>query len=270
MKHWLLWAALLLSLNAAAATLAEIQSKGEIRVGVKENSPPFAQMDSKTRVLRGYDIEFAQGVAKRLKVKPVFITIDSEDRLNALKQNKVDLVVADLTRTVERDKEIDFSTGYFVTEDRILGKKGRFKTEANLNGATLGVLASSSTAKVIRKDYPGAKLVQFEDNPDIIKALQGGMIDGAAGDGPVLAAFLNGLPASSRNLFGVSDFSLGMNIFAMGMRKGEKDLRKAVNEALIDMEKTGEASAIFDRWFGPNSATPLLSRTFSISTHRVE
>ncbi|WP_028451512.1 transporter substrate-binding domain-containing protein [Chitinilyticum aquatile] len=270
MKSCLFAAVLLLALNTSAATLAELQGKGEIRIGVKENSPPFAQMDPKTRVLKGYDIEFAQGVARRLKVKPVFITIDSDERLNALKQNKVDLVVADLTRTIERDKEIDFSVGYFVTEDRILGKKGRFKSEANLNGATLGVLASSSTAKVLRKDFPNAKLVQFEDNPDIVRALQSGMVDGAAGDGPVLAALRNGLPANARGQFEISEFSLGMNIFAIGLRKGEKDLQKGVNEALADMEKTGEAAAIFDRWFGLNSATPLLSRTFSISTRRVE
>ncbi|MBE9608318.1 transporter substrate-binding domain-containing protein [Chitinilyticum piscinae] len=270
MKAWLIAAALLLAQNTPATTLAELQSKGEIRIGVKENSPPFSQMDPKTRVLRGYDIEFAQGVAKRLKVKPVFIPIDSEERLNTLKQNKVDLVVADLTRTIERDKEVDFSVGYFVTEDRILAKKGRFRSEAALNGATLGVLASSSTAKVLRKDFPAARLVQFEDNPDISKALQGGMIDGAAGDGPVLAALRNSLPANLRSQFEVSEFSLGMNIFAIGLRKGEKDLQKAVNEALADMEKTGEASAIFERWFGLNSATPLLGRTFSISTRRVE
>ncbi|MGQ5523267.1 hypothetical protein ACUHMQ_08410 [Chitinimonas sp. PSY-7] len=54
----------------------------------------------------------------------------------------------------------------------------------------------------------------------------------------------------------LDDISLGMEIFAMGMRKGEKGLQKAVNDALIESEKSGEAVRIYNQYFGQHTAVP--------------
>ncbi|WP_028454053.1 transporter substrate-binding domain-containing protein [Chitinilyticum litopenaei] len=253
--------------NANTNDLESIKKKGEILIGVKDSSPPFSQLDPKTRVLRGYDIEFAQGIARRLGVKPTFITLESDDRIPALKQEQVDMVVADLTRTRDREKEIDFSIGYFVTEDKVLAKKGRFKQDSDLASARLGATATSSTAKMLRKNYPQAKLSEFEDKPEIVKALLENKIDGAVADGPVLASFQARLPISVRDQYEVSDFALSVKIIGVGLRKNEKELRAAVDAALVDMEKAGEAAKIFDRWFGSGSAEPM-SRIFTISPYR--
>ncbi|HSC81785.1 MAG TPA: transporter substrate-binding domain-containing protein [Chitinolyticbacter sp.] len=269
MRRLLLATLFALASVAHADNLADIKKKGEILIGVKDSSPPFSQLDPKTRLLRGYDIDFALGIARRLGVKPVFITIESDDRIPALKNRQVDLVVADLTRTREREKDIDFSVAYFVTEDKVLGKKGRFKQESDLNAARLGATATSSTAKMLRKDFPQAKLVEFEDKPEIVKALVGGQIDGAVADGPVLASFQARLPANLRGQYEVSSFALSMKTIAVGLRKGEKELQVAVDAALVDMEASGEAVKSFERWFGAGSAEPM-TRIFTISPYRTQ
>ncbi|UXY17227.1 transporter substrate-binding domain-containing protein [Chitiniphilus purpureus] len=269
MRHLLLAALVALAGLAHADDLTDIKKKGEILIGVKDSSPPFSQLDPKTRLLRGYDIEFAQGIARRLGVKPVFITVESDDRIPALKKRQVDLVVADLTRTRDREKEIDFSVAYFVTEDKVLGKKGRFKQESDLNAARLGATATSSTAKMLRKDFPQAKLVEFEDKPEIVKALVTGQIDGAVADGPVLASFQARLPANVRGQYEVSSFALSIKTIAVGLRKGEKELQAAVNAALVDMETSGDALKSFDRWFGSGSTEPMM-RIFTISSFRTQ
>nr|WP_314901093.1 transporter substrate-binding domain-containing protein [uncultured Deefgea sp.] len=268
MLRTLLTATLLLaSAMTFANSLDTIKRNGTITIGVRDSSPPFSILDPQTRVLKGYDIEFAQGIAKRLKVKPVFKTLESNDRLPWLKQNKVDIVVAVLSRTPERDKEIDFSVGYFVTDTRILAKKERFNSEKDLAGAYLTVATASTGAKLLRQNFPKTKLAEFDDVPEMIKALNAEIVDGVVDDAPVLALALNKMPAAQRSRYALSDFSLALEIYAVGIPLGEKALQAAINNALVDMEKSGEALAIFNRWFGPQSSAPI-SRIFTISPSR--
>ncbi|MGL4995538.1 MAG: transporter substrate-binding domain-containing protein [Deefgea sp.] len=265
MLRTILTATLLLAAAIASATSLEtIQRNGTIVIGVRDSSPPFSVLDPQTRSLKGYDIEFAQGIAKRLNVKPIFKTLESNDRLPWLKQNKADIVVAVLSRTPERDKEIDFSIGYFVTDTRILAKKGRFKSEKDLAGAYLSAVNASTGAKLLRQSFPKTKLAEFDDVPEMIKALNAEIVEGVVDDAPVLAMALNKMPEAQRSRYAMSDFSLALEIYAVGIPLGEKALQTAINNALLDMEKSGEALAIFNRWFGPNSSAPL-QRIFTIS-----
>jgi polar amino acid transport system substrate-binding protein len=63
--------------------------------------------------------------------------------------------------------------------------------------------------------------------------------------------------------FELSPFPLSVKSYGVGLRQGESALRKAINEALLDLEKSGEAEKIYNRWFGPGSDTPI-PRTFRI------
>jgi polar amino acid transport system substrate-binding protein len=261
-------AALLATVGMASATSLEtIQRNGSIVIGVRDSSPPFSQLDPQTRALKGYDIEFALGVAKRLNVKPIFKTLESNDRLPWLKQGKADIVVAVLSRTPEREKEIDFSVGYFVTDTRVLAKKGRFKSEKDLAGAYLSAVNASTGAKLLRQNFPKTKLAEFDDVPETIKALNAEIVEGVVDDAPVLALALNKLPEPQRSKYAISDFALALEVYSVGLPKGEKTLQVAVNNALVDMENSGEAAAIFNRWFGPNSTAPIV-RIFKINPSR--
>lgn len=261
-------AALLATVGMASATSLEtIQRNGSIVIGVRDSSPPFSQLDPQTRALKGYDIEFALGIAKRLNVKPIFKTLESNDRLPWLKQGKADIVVAVLSRTPEREKEIDFSVGYFVTDTRVLAKKGRFKSEKDLAGAYLSAVNASTGAKLLRQNFPKTKLAEFDDVPETIKALNAEIVEGVVDDAPVLALALNKLPEPQRSKYAISDFALALEVYSVGLPKGEKTLQVAINNALVDMENSGEAAAIFNRWFGPNSTAPI-ARIFKINPSR--
>ncbi|WP_157314665.1 transporter substrate-binding domain-containing protein [Chitinibacter sp. GC72] len=264
-----LWGIVLaLTINAVhAASLESIQRNGLIVIGVRDSSPPFSLLDPQTRILKGYDIEFAQGIAKRLNVKPVFRTLESNDRLPWLQQGKADIVVAVLSRTPEREKLVDFSVGYFVTDTRVLAKKGRFKSEQDLAGAYLTAVNASTGAKLIRQSFAKTKLAEFDDVPETIKALNADIVEGVVDDAPVLAMTLNKMPEAQRQRYAISDFALALEVYAVGMPKGEKTLQAAINRALVEMETSGEAAAIFNRWFGPQSNAPI-SRIFKISPSR--
>jgi polar amino acid transport system substrate-binding protein len=250
-----------------ATSLESIQRNGTIVIGVRDSSPPFSQMDPQTRALRGYDIDFALGIAKRLNVKPIFKTLESNDRLPWLKQGKADIVIAVLSRTPEREKEIDFSVGYFVTDTRILAKKGRFKSDKDLAGAYLAAVNASTGAKLLRQNFSKTKLAEFDDVPETIKALNADIVEGVVDDAPVLAMALNKLPEAHRNRYAITDFALALEVYSVGIPKNEKTLQTAINNALVDMENSGEALTIFNRWFGPASSAPI-ARIFKINPSR--
>ncbi|MBV1774709.1 transporter substrate-binding domain-containing protein [Burkholderiaceae bacterium DAT-1] len=256
--------ALLMScgLCAAADDLAQIKQSGLINVGIKDNSPPFSQIDPASKTVTGFDIDMAVAVAKLLGVKPVMKTMDSERRIEFLKNKTVDIVVADLAITNDRLKEIDFSIGYIVVEERVYGKVNRFKKLDDLKTATIGINAGTSLSKDFKREFPTAKIVLVPDKPDLAKQLNADLVDGIAASMPILMSLQSKI--TNRKAFEFSPFTLALHVYAVGVRKNEKRLTTAINDALLALEKSGEAAKIYERWFGPNSTTPI-QRTFVIS-----
>ena len=84
-------------------------------------------------------------------------------------------------------------------------------------------------------------------------------------DATILAGLLG--TASNRAAYEILDESISEEPYGLGVRKGEQRLLEAVNRALLELEQSGEAAKIYDRWFGQNTRTPL-KRTFRIAADR--
>ncbi|HEY9102053.1 transporter substrate-binding domain-containing protein [Chitinimonas sp.] len=257
----LLGLALLAALPAAADDLDKIKAKGEVVIGVRENSPPFGFFDKKRGVVFGYDIEFANYVAKKLGVKPVFKTLEPAERLPAIKDGRVDLVFASLAKTSEREKEVDFSLGYFISTQKMLAKKGKFRNLTQLDNMRVCVPKGTTNAKLLQGVSSSVQVINMDDYDDTLKGLAEGKCDGASGPEATMLGNLAKMPGKQD--YEVADIAIASEALAVGMRKGEKKLQKAVNEALVDAEATGEAARIFNTWFGPGSNVPLI-RAFRI------
>lgn len=262
MKLQKLAAALLavLALSATADQLDDIQRKGSLIVGVVADAPPFG-MFNPDKTVSGYDVDFGAAIAKKLGAKLSVRDLQPSERIPMLKNAQVDILIAVLTKTHEREREIDFSYGYFVTGQKVLSKKNRFADINALRGATLGVARGTTSEAQLRREFPSASVVSFDDNPQALKFLDEGKLDGISTDEPILAGLLAKLP--NRNAYELSSFSVSTEAYGIAVRKGEKRLLKAVNDTLLEMESSGEADRIFTRWFGPQSAVPLV-RTFKI------
>ncbi|MBV8656541.1 MAG: transporter substrate-binding domain-containing protein [Burkholderiales bacterium] len=246
----------------AADDLDKIKSRGEIVIGVRENSPPFGFFDKKRGVVFGYDIEFALYVAAKLGVKPVFRTLEPADRLPALKDGRVDVVFASLGKNPEREKEIDFSLSYFVSTQKLVARKGSFTQLAQLDQMTICVPKGTANAKFLRSASAKVKVTETEDYDGSFSDMGAGRCDGVSGPEPTMLGNLAKFP--HRAEFEVVDIPLATEIFAVGLRKGQPKLQQAINDALVESERSGEANRIFNNWFGPG-ATVQLNRTFKIA-----
>lgn len=111
---------LALTAQAQADQLADIKAAGVVKVATFDANPPFGSVDPKTHQLVGYDVDFAQALAKSLGVKLELVATNPANRIPLLQSGKADLIVADITITPERAQVIDFSTPYFVTGQQFL------------------------------------------------------------------------------------------------------------------------------------------------------
>ena len=245
---------------AHADLLDTIKARGTLLAGVRADIPPFGQRN-KNQSVSGYDVDFAGAIAKKMGVKLVVLDLDPNERIAAVKSGKIDILVATFTKTPEREREVNCSSGYFVAAQKVLSKKGKFLTPESLAKANIGVARGTTGADLVRKLYPKATVVAFDDIPEAVRFLEEGKIDAVVDDEPSLARNLSTM--SNKAQFELSSYANATEIYAIAAKLGEKRLMNIINETLLEMEKTGEAERIFNQWFGPQTATPF-PRTFKI------
>ena len=101
--------------------LSTILKKGEIRIGMTANQPPFT-MKAKNGELIGYEVDLAKALAKNMGVKLKIVEMPFSDLLGAIKAGKIDAVMSGMTMTPERNLEVLFAGPYLLSGKAILTK----------------------------------------------------------------------------------------------------------------------------------------------------
>jgi polar amino acid transport system substrate-binding protein len=249
----------------AADTLAEARKKGVLVAGVKDSLPPFGFIDEKSRQIVGYDIDFVNAIAKKMGVKVELKPVTSASRMPQLQESHIDIIAATMTRNAERAKVIDFSHTYFFTGQKFITKKGTVKSLKDLEGKKIGTAKGSTSEQNVKKAIQSSTVLSFDDYPQAFLALQQGKVAAVTTDEAILAGILAKAP--NKEQFEIPNLQISDEPYGLGMRKGDKNFVDFVNKTILEMEKNGEAKAIFDKWFGPGTQFHL-QRTFKITAGR--
>ncbi|MBI4797566.1 MAG: ABC transporter substrate-binding protein [Desulfarculus sp.] len=239
----------------AGDTLATVKQKGVLVAGVKDSLPPFGYVDEKTREIVGYDIDFVKAIAQRLGVRLDLKPVTSASRMPQLSEGNIDIIAATMTKTPERAKQIDFSHTYFATGQKFLVKKGTVKGLKDLEGKKIGTAKGSTSEQNAAQALPTATVLSFDDYPQAFLALQQGKVFAVTTDESILAGMLAKAP--NKAMFEITEVRISDEPYGLGLRKGDAAFLAVVNQALLEMERSGQAKAIFDKWFGPGSPTPM-------------
>jgi cystine transport system substrate-binding protein len=233
---------------AAEDLLAKVKSKGELRVGLEGTYPPFSFQDESGK-LTGFEVEFAQELAKHLGVKADLRPTKWDGMLASLDSKRIDVVINQVTISDERKKKYDFSTPYTISGVQALTLKknaaGITKPD-DLSGKKVGVGLGSNYEQWLKDNVPKADVRTYDDDPTKYQDLRSGRLDAILVDrlaaldlvkktGDTMAA---AGPAFSRLESGVA------------VRKGNDDLVKAIDAAIADMQKDGSLSKLSEKWFG--------------------
>lgn len=245
-----------------ADTLAYIKAKGALVVGVKDSLPPFGYVDAQTRSIVGYDVDFARAIADKLKVRLELKPVTSANRIPQLASGNIDMIAATMTKNPERAQQIDFSYAYFVTGQKFIAPKGKVRSLKDLNAKRIATAKGSTSEQNVKKAVPSATVLSFDDYPQAFLALRQRRVTAITTDEAILAGILAKAPDKAK--YEIPALRISDEPYGLGMRQGDKTLVDFVNKTLLELESSGEAKRIFEKWFGPQSEAPL-KRDFQIS-----
>lgn len=245
-----------------ADQLADIKARGTLVCGVLSTLDPFGSIDPTTREVVGYDVDFCKGVAKQLGVKAELRQLSLDARIPELNQGRVDILAAVLGYTPARATQIAFSDSYFLSLQKLaVQQDSGLASLTDLNDKRISSIKGSSTQNFVRATIPGAKIVSYDDAPSAFMALTQRKVDGFGLTEAMLRRFIVKLGPEAT--LKVIDAPLGQEQWGLGLKKDEPQLLAAVNKALNEMESTGEAQTIFDKWLGKDSVYHM-ERTFKV------
>jgi len=259
MKKSLLAAAILVAAGVAQAdTLSKIKDSGSVTMGVRESSGAlsFTLGDGK---YAGYHVEICQRVLadiqKNLKLAKLDIKyqpVTSANRIPLVLNGTVDIECGSTTNNAARGRDVAFAVTTYVEEVRIAVKANSGITSiAQLGGKSVATTTGTTSVQILRK-HERATGVDFKevfgkDHADSFLLLESGRADAFVMDGQILAGNI----AKSKNPadFKIVGEVLSVEPIAIMIRKDDPAFKKAVDDSIIALMKSGEIAKLYDKWF---------------------
>ncbi|MFD0021964.1 glutamate ABC transporter substrate-binding protein [Streptomyces sp. NPDC058382] len=242
--------------GAGGATIDRIKARGKLIAGVDQNSFQWGYRNPETGNLEGFDIDLVRALAKDIlgdRDDVIFRAIPTNQRIAALENDKVDVVVRTMTINCARLDQVSFSTAYFQAGQQVLAPKESAITGYNSSLAGKRVCtAEGSTAyealekqsfgSVFKDKHDGTEadedLLTVPNQLDCLVRLQMGEVDAIVTDNALAAGQAAQDPAVE--LKGDKPFTT--EYYGVATKKGADDLVARVNQVLVDYRSGGKNS----------------------------
>lgn len=222
-------------------------SAGTLTVCSDVPYPPFEDFDETSESgFKGFDIDIVQNIADGLELE-LAVKDSSFDALQsgqALNAGQCDLAASAMTITEERQAALDFSEGYYDSQQSLLVPEGSdIASIDDLDGATVGVQQGTTGKTYAEENATGAELVSFPSDAEMFQAIKAGQVDALLQDLPVN---INHQEAGG---FSVVETYSTDESYGLAMKKGNTALVEAVDEQLADMREDGSYDEIYNTYF---------------------
>jgi glutamate/aspartate transport system substrate-binding protein len=262
MKKTLLAVAAVLAASTAMAqtadTLKKIKGTGAVTMGVRESSGALSYTLGDGKFV-GYHVEICQkvlaDVQKQLglaKLDIKYQPVTSQNRIPLVQNGTVDIECGSTTNNAARQKDVAFAVTTFVEEVRVAVKANSGITSvAQLNGKKVATTTGTTSVQTLRKNER-ANGIDFEqvygkDHADSFLLLESGRADAFVMDGAILAG--NIAKAKNPADFKIVGEVLSVEPIAIMIRKDDPAFKKAVDDSLKAMMKSGEVAKLWTKWF---------------------
>lgn len=239
--------------TAFIAGTASAKDWKEVKIGTEGAYPPFNYKDAQGQ-LKGFDVEIALALCAKMKAKCTVVAQDWDGIIPGLLAKKYDAIVASMSITEERKKRVDFTEKYYQTPARFMAKKGvKFtNTPEALKGKTLGAQKATTHSTYLEDNYKGSSIKLYDTQEQANLDLKAGRLDAVLADSVVLSEWLTktdegkccafvGAPIYNKKWFGEGA--------GIAVRKEDKDLKTALNKALVAIRKDGTYKKINAKYF---------------------
>lgn len=266
-KYSAIGSALLLSLTlgtaAQANKLEEIKKRGTLVCGTQNASAPYGFQDPATRQYVGYDVDICNELAKKLNVKLEHKPLSTEARIPEVKLDRVDLVAGSVAWLPKRAEEVDFSYQYLEGYIKVLvAADSGINTLADLKGKKICASSGSSSAAIAEKVLKGADVLTYQNISQCYLGIQSGKVAGMTAGELVLLRFYNDAKETKKPMKLLAEPTYTEQI-GLIFKKDEPELKVALDEALVELDQSGELTRLFDKWMGESTSYGL-KRNFTV------
>jgi polar amino acid transport system substrate-binding protein len=226
----------------------------QLRVLTEADYPPFNYYDEEGRLV-GFNIDLARAICRELAVECDINAAEWKTLIPSLKNSDADALVASVAITGKALSEVDFTSRYYSTPARFVGKTGEgFKDIAAdaLKGEKVGVVKGSAHEAFLRDFFEGAKAVPFETPAEARAALKTGEVSLLFGDGISLMFWIQGTDAARCCEFkgeGYTEARYFGDGVGIAVRKGNTRLRDVLDYALARVKASGRYEELMLRYF---------------------
>jgi ABC-type amino acid transport substrate-binding protein len=262
----------------SAGALDRIQKTGTLKLGYRADARPFS-FNGEQGAPAGYSVELCQAIAEAVKselklpaLKVEWVPVTVENRLTAVQQHQVDVQCGAVTTTLERRKQVDFSTpifpggvGVVVRSDAPKQLRNILSGKANDYAPTWRAVALNVLREQVFATVPGTMAEQFMKQRSDELHVQSHITPVASYDAGIQAV-LDGqasaffaerailLDAAKRNpatrSLTVIDRQFTYEPLALPVPRGDDDFRLLVDRTLSRLYGSPGFADLYQRWFG--------------------
>lgn len=257
-----------------SGTLAKIAESGEIVLGHRESSVPFAYLDENQKPV-GYSIDLCMkivdAVAAELEqdIDVRFVPVNPKTRIALMANGTIDLECGSTTNNLTRQQQVEYLPTTFVTGTKILTRTDSgISSVADLDGMAIALAQGTTNERAMKAaiDELGldVKILPVRDHAEGMLSLETDRVDAYATD----HILLHGLISKSKtpeDFAVVGDF-LSFDPYALMVRRDDSAFELVGKKALAEVFRSGEIVGIYDKWFAPLGvpADPLLVAAFRL------
>jgi len=239
-------------------TLASIKNAHVVHLGYRESSPPFSFLDQANRPI-GYSLELCEAVVDEIGVEVddpdlriEYVKVTSDDRIQAVLQNKIDLECGSTTANAERSRQVAFSPLMFVAGTKLMvPKASSVQSVTDLKGKTVVVTKGTTNEQAMhnadKKFSLGLNIITAGDHEQSYQTLVDGKADAFATDDILLYGLI--ARHKSQDAFRVTGDYLSYDPYGIMFRKGEPQLSDVVERTFRKLASNHDLIPLYNKWF---------------------
>ncbi|WP_281374161.1 glutamate/aspartate ABC transporter substrate-binding protein [Aromatoleum toluvorans] len=243
---------------AQAGTLQKIKETGTITLGHRESSIPFSYYDQNQQVV-GYSQEMMLKVVDAIKaelkmpaLQVKLMPVTSQNRIPLVQNGTVAIECGSTTNNAERAKQVAFSNTIFVVGTRLMTKKDSGVTDFDqLAGKNVVTTAGTTSERLLRKMNEDKKLgmniISAKDHGESFLTLETGRAVAFMMDDALLYGEL--AKAKRPADWAITGTPQSYEAYGCMMARDDAEFKKVVDAAIAKTMTSGEAEAIYSKWF---------------------
>ncbi|KAA0913850.1 transporter substrate-binding domain-containing protein [Psychrobacter sp. ANT_WB68] len=228
-----------------------------LRIGTEGAYAPFNYTNA-DGTLGGFDVEIANAICADMQMTCEIIAQDWDGIIPGLKAGKYDAIVAAMSVTPERAKQVAFTDPYFSNALVFLAKKDSSFDPANssdINAHSIAAQRSTISSQWLENAYPKANMKLYDTLSNAFLDLGAGRVDAMISDKLPALEWL-GSPSGSEYVLKGDEIDINDN-FAIAVRPNDAALQAKINKSLATLKSNGTYDKINQKYFAvPASATP--------------